>query len=317
MCLATFCAVQSHAQNADPAKQAEATRLFDEGNALYEQSNWKAAEAKLQASWDLVQAPDTAANLGDCELYEKQYRDAAEHLAFALRSLPLSTKDEVRKRIQERFDVARREVAAVRVEVSETGAVVKVNAREVGRSPLAGDLYLDPGQHEVAAELPGFARVKQNVATTKGGEAAVKLVLVADPAVEAPRGGRSMAPVIVGGVVAAAGLVAGTIFVIAANAKADDIAEQRDAIRASNGRCGPARPAGVGDACSGLEDATGSHNGLVAGAVVSYVAAGVGLGFAGIYWAASGPSARDSGVRVKAAPAVGLGTAGLRVTGSF
>jgi hypothetical protein len=94
------------------------------------------AEAAFQKVWDLQQTHDIAANLGDCELQVGQAREAAEHLAFAVSTFPMTGNDAVLKRSVERFEEAKREVATVRVTVNVDGATILAGGRRVGQSPL-------------------------------------------------------------------------------------------------------------------------------------------------------------------------------------
>src|SRR5690349_8781493 len=60
--------------------------LYREGNAFAAREQWVEAEAKFRAAWKLNPTYDITANLGQTELRLQKYRDAAEHLEFALRN---------------------------------------------------------------------------------------------------------------------------------------------------------------------------------------------------------------------------------------
>jgi hypothetical protein len=135
------------------------------------------AEALFAAAWELDKAYDIAGNLGHVELNNNKPREAAEHLRFCLLSLPASEPPELHKRIKARFDEARSQVAALRIHVSEPGAEVRIDGRPAGTSPLALELFANPGKRVVSAELEGFEAVQITVNAEKGGSHEISLEL--------------------------------------------------------------------------------------------------------------------------------------------
>ncbi len=143
------------------AGQDRATALFDQGNALYRQSKWEHAAAKFAQSFELRQAFDTAANLGDCELRLGRARDAAEHLSYALRHFPVSGKAAARQQLTEWLDQAKAKVGTLTVQVNVDEAMVVVDGSVVGNSPLGHELFVEPGKRLVGASKSGFEPTQQ------------------------------------------------------------------------------------------------------------------------------------------------------------
>src|SRR3954468_17757613 len=117
MCTAGSSAAQPKSGGARGAEDM-AGELFDKGDVLYEHARWAEAEVQFQKAWDLRPSFDVAANLGDCELQIGQAREAAEHLAYAVKQFPLSGKAAVQKRLAARFAEARKLVGGLKIEVS-------------------------------------------------------------------------------------------------------------------------------------------------------------------------------------------------------
>src|SRR5450432_3751077 len=79
----------SHAAGAtasDPTLAAK--ELVRQGSAEYSKQHWEAARASFQKAWELKRHYAIAANLADVELKLGRYREAAEHLEYALANLP-------------------------------------------------------------------------------------------------------------------------------------------------------------------------------------------------------------------------------------
>lgn len=145
------------------------------------------AEALLRAAWQLEKAYDIAGNLGYVELTNGKPRDAADHLRFCLETLPPAEGTKQRDRVQRRFDEARRLVAALRISVDAPGAEVSIDGAPVGISPLAAEVFVDPGDRVVTARLAGYNAEPAIVAARAGATHDVTLGRLAGaPAPAAP-----------------------------------------------------------------------------------------------------------------------------------
>jgi len=161
--------------------------LFREGNALVAQQKWAEAEAKFLAAWELSPTYDVAANLGHTQYRMRKLRDAAEHLAFAVRHWPLVGKREPRDLAATRLEELRKVLASATVKVNAPGAGVFVDGKRVGTSPIDREVFLDPGARTIEARLAGHEDAKQVVEATGGGKLSVELTLTAtSAAVPAP-----------------------------------------------------------------------------------------------------------------------------------
>ncbi|WP_438027119.1 PEGA domain-containing protein [Sorangium sp. So ce233] len=266
-------------------------------------------EAEL-AAWELNPTFDVAYNLGNAKYQLKKHREAAQYLSFALRNWPLvKTVAKLKPTAEQRYAESRAQVGAVAVTVGVAGAEVLVDGKSVGRAPLGGEVFVEPGEHQVEARQAGYAPASQTVQVAKGGKAEVKVALAlaksegptaagatpvgggsaagagaGGPVVGQPPGGpvepqplpekRSWVPVIALGAASAVGLGVGIGMTVAGSNVLDDVHAQRQAIRDAGGHCKTPAEAFVAR-CAELKN-TGERVdtlGHVAGA--AYVASGV------------------------------------------
>src|SRR5690606_1389230 len=127
------------------------------------------AEAALESAWELNPTFDVAYNLGNTKYQLKKHREAAQHLSFALRNWPLlKSVAKLKPTAEQRLAESRAQVGAVTVAASAVGAEVLVDGQVVGRAPLEGELFVEPGEHQVEARLQGYAPTSQTVRVAKG-----------------------------------------------------------------------------------------------------------------------------------------------------
>lgn len=339
VCVTSMCAAlvapgaaAQPAQAAPPdAGSARAVELFDKGVGLLKKGRFTDAEALFQAAWDLKQSYDVAANLGDCELQIGQMREAAEHLSFALRTFPLTGKAPVRARIQELLTEARRHVGALTVRVSEDGAQIMIDGSAVGRSPMAHELYVDPGERVVEASLAGHDKAREAVRIEKGASREVSLKLVptkpkgqVGPSGVPPSGGGAQGdrsskslPLIIGGAATSAvALAIGVGLTAAANGKSTDAVTEADALRQTGNLC--PHPS-IAARCAELKEMNAAHDSLRSGAIGAFVVGGVFALATVAYaaWPSPEPAAPAKRARVRALPVVGPSGASVHVVGVF
>jgi hypothetical protein len=171
-----------------PAALAEGSRadeLFRAGNQAFAAGDARAAYDAYREAWSLRKSFDIACNLGRTEAELSLSRDAAEHLDYCIRTYPASSREDLRDaraRFQELFAEVRSRVAALRIESKPQGAEVTVDGARYGTTPLAGDVFVDPGRHRVRAELLGFRPEEREVEVAAGASIVVSFPLARDAA---------------------------------------------------------------------------------------------------------------------------------------
>ena len=271
----------------------DAQRFYQEGNEAYRKGDMKAAETAFLKAWASARTFDVAANLGLVELEQKKYREAAEHLAFSLRTAPPSSKAAQRESTKQSLEEAKKHVVTLRVSVNVSGFRLSVDGQSVAPDVVEPELFVTPGKHVIEATYPDHEPARANVDGAAGSALDVKLELkpkekvvetpvptatATSSASATPPAQRSAIPLFVlgAGAVVAAGVGVGLNLVAADG----DSASKRtaDAIRAAKGSCVP--NAGNFDSrCPGLEGQ--SRNAQTLSGVSVGVLAGAGALAAG------------------------------------
>ncbi len=312
----------SAAQAQTPASEtARVTELFKNGKAAFAKGDMAEAERLFAQALSIRKSSDIAANLGQSELEQQKFRSAAEHFSWALANLLPSASDAQRKAVELGLARARAEVGVLRLEIKPEGAEVLVGAQLLGKAPIAGGVFVDPGEVIVSVKRDGFVAIDKRVMVGKGTEQAVEVELVAKegaapaaavaPVVDsglsqsnapgsvapADRGERkSLVPAFVATGVAVAGGVAGLVFTLSANSKEGDADALRDRLNAEGGCNGGASAGDCENLKSDRESVDSSRNLAVGAFVVGGVAAVVAGYF---YWDALSHRGAASARRVR------------------
>jgi PEGA domain len=277
--------LSADSRGADPGKEAEEHYL--RGKVLLKTGDVKGAYLEYKASWNLKQSYDIAANLGNLELEQGMPRDAAEHLAFALRTVAVTVPEDRIEAMRGLFNRARRLVGSATVKVNIAGAEILVDGQTVGRSPLAGEIFLDPGKRTIQARLSPYVPAQKVIDVARASVEPVDLVLVL-PAATAPTSTaqlppppppKSMIPVGVGVAAAAAALGVGIVGVVLSGTKAAEVdrltgalnASEKEQNKAPHTICASNRPPECADLDSAFV-AKGSYRNM---AIAGFATAGV------------------------------------------
>ena len=134
--------------------------LFEEGRRLMELERYAEACAKFRESQRLDAAAGTLMNLGRC--YAKQGRTASAWTAYRqAAALARAGGQDNRERVARReIEALEREFARVRItaspEVRALGPRATLDGVELGRELWDVAMPVDPGEHQVVVEAPGF-----------------------------------------------------------------------------------------------------------------------------------------------------------------
>ena len=301
---ATAAGPSVYAQGDQGTSVRQATDFFERGTALYKQAQWAEARDEFRKAWELTKTFDVAANLGDCELELKQFRDAAEHLAFAVREFPLSGKDKLRQRVEQRFAEARKEVATINLSVIPSGATGLLDGRPIDPESLNKATFVDPGIHVFEATADGFEYGSILVDGAKGGMSDVVLALrrrQPQPVVAATQStrasGSNVALLLAGETACGTALVVGAVFSALATGKTTDANRQASLLQATHGVnvCGGGSNAG---ACGNLHGARQDAYTFSNVAGWAFVGASASGATTLLYWLLSSGKTHDSTVMV-------------------
>ena len=317
-----FCfAPSSHAAGPEDASTTDVEKLaldlYFQGNAAFKRGDFQEAREQYQSAWDLKPGYDIAGSLGSAEIKLRDYCRAAEHLAYALRTFPLSGDPTLRVNLNAMFAEARAEVASLKVEVTPADAKMTVDGAPVAASPEPGraEVFVEAGARVVEVSREGYVSVSQEVLATKGGTSAVEVRLVPVAGKTIPE--RSMVPAAALGAAGGVALVGGIVLFAVGGGEYSTARDLKAQIAGQSGRCDPTTT-GFEQKCDELADARSSANTLrgigIGGIVVgtaSLAAAGAYLAF----WPA--PSEPSSAAGLAITPLLSPKGGVLELTGTF
>jgi hypothetical protein len=236
-------------------------------------------------------------------------RFAAEHLNYGIRNFAQRDKPEALERAKEMRDLAQAEVATIDLRVTPAGADIVIDEKPAGSAPLEGEIFLDPGEHEISATAPGHLPARETLNVEAGETRAVTLALEEDKtsaSAESPAAppdtattsplagptdphstpgldsGRSLVPVYIGAGVTAVATTLAVVFAVGAKSDSDEL----DELRERTGRFGCSTGAANASDCQQASDAVDSHDakatGFAISASVGVVAALATLGY--LFW---------------------------------
>jgi PEGA domain len=302
------------------ALTTKAKELFDEGLAAFLESRWADAHASFLAAWKLSPRYQIAGNLGTTEIMLGKHRDAAEHLSWYLHEAPAS-KEQERRQVEGHLKETLAHVAAIAVELAPAGAEVSVDGEVVGKAPLALPVFLEPGEHEIAARRDGYVAARRRVTARAGAADSLSMrlepVRVPEPA-RAPdvHGGPNKALIYSGLAVTGVAAGAGVVFGVLSLQREGDADDRRVALMKDGGEY----------ACSGGQRAAEcnayaeARNDAWTFTKVSWIGFG-GAAVAGAatwlyHWTAT--SMVDKGTaRVQATPLISTSGGGIVMTGAW
>jgi hypothetical protein len=295
-----------------PKTKDRAEELFDQATAAFDAKRYAEAEAKYEEAWRLKQTYDIAGNLGVTKRQLGKNREAAQHLAWALAHMPPSEGPSTRKGLEQEFQKARATVGAIRVRVNVDAATIMVNGRDAGTTPLADDVFVEPGAVRVQAKHDGYVTVEQTLTVAMGTTGEVSLALVPVPAER-----RSIVPGAVLGGVAGVALVTGIGLMVGGAVKHANNTNLNRAITQAHHSCVTGATnldSQCGALASGASTAdTLNHAGI--GVLVGAGAAAVGSVLYFV-WPQSKPSAsREGGFRF--VPTASMNGGGVLLSGTF
>ncbi|MEP7049162.1 MAG: hypothetical protein ABJB12_02365 [Pseudomonadota bacterium] len=174
-------ALSSRALGAPESDSTQAAKeLLRQGSAEYSRQHWEAARAAFLKAWEIKHHYAIAANLAQVELRLGRYREAAEHLQYALANLPVEHADK-RADVEASLKECRTHLSTVRVSVSVAQATVRLDGQPLAPEALADEILLDSGPHQLEAEKSGYL-ISQRAFTATAGEAReVRLDLLPQP----------------------------------------------------------------------------------------------------------------------------------------
>jgi hypothetical protein len=181
---------------ADDTSKREADRHFKTGVRLFGEHKYSEALAEFEQAYALASHPLVLYNLAASHRALSQYSQAVDlYNRFLVEGKGVVKPKQLERGERELADLLR-SIARVDVTSEPEGAVVSVDGRVVGPTPLGQPLILGPGDHVVSATLEGHEPNERRFRVAAGDTLAVALSLAREAEAPAPRidSGVSAAP---------------------------------------------------------------------------------------------------------------------------
>jgi hypothetical protein len=268
----------------------KARELWYRGVDAFRNGRYEEARQAFAECYALMPKSDVLRNLSISEIQSGHYVAAARHLTTLLAGsdLPPNVREEATKRLEQ----AEAQIGKLNITVDVPGATVNIDGAPVGRTPLDGSWYIEPGQHEVIVSKQGYPNETRQIYALAGVAMPINVSLeslrreqerdahaaqlMGSREVETPRdrgiGTAATATLITTGTLTAVGLIAGIAFTVSADHH-DQKADQIGGNLTGQSPCGKDTPL-VNDCEHFWKEQSNAHNDRQR-AAVSFIGAGV------------------------------------------
>ncbi len=147
--------------------RARARAEFQRGVGAFEAGRFEEALAAFQEAYRLKPHPSVRLNMAACyEELDRPLEALIHYRAFLAESRQVSPERarEVKRSIRE----AERRVARLELDVAPDGARVIIDEAESRRAPVLDPVLLNPGEHRVRVEMPGYVPLERRVRLRRG-----------------------------------------------------------------------------------------------------------------------------------------------------
>jgi hypothetical protein len=169
-------AASAAAQEPTDAQMETARAHFERGVELVGQEKWEEALVEFTASVGAMPTAPGLLNVGLCQRRLGRNLDAQRTFERFMSEFGATAEEVDRQDAQVQLGELRGVLGRILVEV-DAGAELMVDDRPAGTAPLAGAIFVEPGEHTVVARLAGREPVSEPVAVAAGEEATVRIDL--------------------------------------------------------------------------------------------------------------------------------------------
>lgn len=283
---------------------------------------------------------DVLRNLSISEIQSGHYVSAARHLKQLL-AAPGDLPSNVREEANNRLAQAEAQVGQLAIGVDVSGAEISIDGKVIGRSPLEGNWYIEPGQHEIIVSKAGYPAESRQVFALAGVSIPIDVALEAlrrEQAADAKAaelmgtsegqarvalepGTIGVGPTVVlvaSSTLAAASLAAGIYFTVSANGHDSDA---EGLARRLSGPAACRDGTGFGPDCESLtrarQDGVDDRNRAMVGFIGFGVASALTLGYALWLTLDEDDSVPKTATGVEPSISIGRGTASIHLHTRF
>jgi tetratricopeptide (TPR) repeat protein len=177
----------SHAQPTPSEEaKAEASSHFRRAADLFQDGLFRPALVELKRAYEIAPNYRVLYNIGQAHMALGEFVEAIQAYEEFMRQGGLEIDAARRSELQGQLEQLRRNTALVAIHVSQAGATVSVDGKEIGKAPVPGNQVLSVGQHRISARAEDGASASQELTVAGGDFRQVTLTLVAQPLAQGP-----------------------------------------------------------------------------------------------------------------------------------
>lgn len=150
-------------------KLARGDKLAARGKIEQAFAEFEAALAEYNAAYQAYADAQIFFPIAQAEQRLGRYLDALQHYQQLLAHADQLTA-QVKSQVQVQLNEVKKNLAAVVLEVEPAGAVIRVDGREVARSPMSQPVFVEPGTHTLGVARSGFKTIEEKVDLAPGKE---------------------------------------------------------------------------------------------------------------------------------------------------
>lgn len=166
--------------------EAEARRLFEEGVDALDREDYATALVAFQRARELSGRPILLYNIGMCQRALLRFPEAIDSFRQFLVEAGRDATDDQRRQVVELIAEMEASLSQVWVQVNVDGAILFLDGRQVGSTPLVQPLRVGAGAHVLEARKPGYRDGRVPFDVMAGENTQVQIVLEALPATVSP-----------------------------------------------------------------------------------------------------------------------------------
>ncbi len=168
----------AHADASSSASSSKAMQLYEAGQEAAAKEDWERARTFFASAFRLTPHYQIAANLARTEYKLGKMRDATEHFAFCINHAPLDLPEADYHLIKKIFVSARAHVGTLSFSSLSVGTEVLVDGVLVGKAPLEGEIFVEPGKRGIELRRPGYATARSEKMVAAGERVTIDMPLV-------------------------------------------------------------------------------------------------------------------------------------------
>jgi len=148
--------------------KAEARKHFEAGLALQKKERYQEAAAEYEESVKLYVTRGGLYNWANTLKALQRFRESLEVFARLKKEYGARLDGEMAADVEKEIAAINRLAARLSIRVDQLGALVRVDGKDLGRSPDLEEAIVPPGRHTVNVELDGFEPASQTVTLVAG-----------------------------------------------------------------------------------------------------------------------------------------------------